>query len=108
MEENRDMNAQMATKPIKNNPPRQEKILGRDCCGLSARGVSIGGVMEPNIKEVVKTGKQVLDEMDSYYLLRQEESTNAGIIVGFCLLIAAIIYFVLLMAPMAHAGIVSL
>jgi hypothetical protein len=32
--------------------------------------------------------------LNDYYQGRQEESTNAGIIVGLCLLISTIIYFV--------------
>jgi hypothetical protein len=53
LEEDQNMNARMATNSNENIPPRQEKILGRDCCGLSARGISIGGGMVPQVKEMI-------------------------------------------------------
>lgn len=54
----------------------------------------LGGRMKPSIKEVMKTGKQVVDQMDDYYRLRQEESTNAGIMVGICIVLCIVIYFI--------------
>jgi hypothetical protein len=35
----------------------------------------------------------------NYYESRQEESTTCGIIFGICVLVCAIIYFIVLLAP---------
>ena len=60
--------------------------------------------MKPHIKEIMSTGKQVVDSMDSYYKIRKHESTVSGLIVGAVIAILAIVFFLIIFVPVVRAS----
>lgn len=59
------------------------------------------------VRKVMKTEEQLESQLSDYYLARQKESNQAGIIAGICFLLMAILFLIFLFAPMAHAQVMQ-